>query len=477
MTGFALIVLTAVLTISRAGSDGAYWLLTSAYRSGGLYYQEPGERELHPMRGFDPRWVFDRWSPDQKWLYFHRTYTTTNATHTGSVLYRMRLGSMRSECLGTRLYPFGQHSLTEFVLSPDFERVAYASPDGEANDLYITRGGCRNTEPIWSNDGEMIDSLFWSPEGDWLYFHTTHETLIQSHLYRVRPDGSDATMLTRTFVSPAETSKRWQWSPGGEWVLLTACRGRCSLYSFAADGSQQAQFLDSPLYLPTVVWSGEEDWFFFNGAGEDPSQYDIFRARPDGKVIEAVTQRPLSEFPYGRTADGEWIMFGSFTQDYYTLERMRPDGSDQQIIFASPFPIGIVQPDTDGWLYMSLYDLEDAEGMKLYRLRPGRSNVQFLARGDFPASFWHLSPDGQQLFTMYSPGDTYGSAARLFRMQLDGSEQEYTSLPGYELNGFSPLFNLPFRAWLLMLVGVVMVALASVRRGVVYGSRRDSLSE
>jgi Tol biopolymer transport system component len=465
MTGFALISIAALMTISRAGSDGAYWLLTSAYRSGGLYYQEPGERELHPMRGFDPQWVFDRWSPDKKWLYFQRTFATYNATTTTAVLSRMRVGSMRPECLGTRLYPFGQHSLTDFVLSPDFERVAYASPDGEANGLYITRGGCQNSEPIWSNDGEIIDGLFWSPEGDWLYFHTTHETLIQSRLYRVRPDGGDVTMLTRTFVSPAETSKRWQWSPNGEWILLTACRGRCSLYSFAADGSQHAQILDSVLYLPTVVWSGEEDWFFFNGAGEDPSQYDIFRARPDGELIEAVTQRPLSEFPYRTTADGEWIMFGSFTQDYYTLERMRPDGSNQHIIFTSPFAIGLALPVSDEWLYMIMTNLEDSDGLMLYRLRPGRSDADLLMRGDFSMHTWHITPDNEYLMTVSSPGDTFGSAARLFLMRLDGSEQEYVPMPGYEFNGFSPLFNLPFRAWMVMLVGAVMLFSPSLSRG------------
>jgi hypothetical protein len=49
-------------------------------------------------------------------------------------------------------------------------------------------------------------------------------------------------------------------------------------------------------------------------------------------------------------------------------------------------------------------------------------------------------------------------------MRLDGSDQTHIPLEDYYDFSFSPLFNLPFRAWLLMLVGVVMVVLSTARR-------------
>jgi hypothetical protein len=49
-------------------------------------------------------------------------------------------------------------------------------------------------------------------------------------------------------------------------------------------------------------------------------------------------------------------------------------------------------------------------------------------------------------------------------MRLDGSDQTHIPLEDYYDFSFSPLFNLPFRAWLLMLIGAVMFMSGFARR-------------
>ena len=463
--GLLLILLGGLLTLSRAGADGAYWLLSSngPYFAGGLYVQEPGQSERRLMRGFDDNLIFEWWSADQKWLY-SRSIEPHDGKHFMSVLSRSRLGSRQWECAGRKIVQLGTDALTDFTPSPDEQWVAFVTPEGEPNRLYVTRGDCENPNQVISIEDETIDSLFWSPDGTWLYFHTLNEFSVPS-LYRVRPDGSGLELLARTHVELRETDKSWQWSPNGAWVLLRACDGYfCSLHVAAADGSAYMRFRNPLQYAQEAFWTPDSQWVFFRDQTYGPGGYDIFRFRPDTLNVEVWTQLPTDAL-YGLTPDGEWILFSSIGLDSQTFNRMRPDGSEHQVLFETTKWLDetlAVQIVSDEWIYISDYVFGDLSVATLYRLQTDGSDVELLVSG-ITISGWGISPDEGLLLAQYGNHSAHIAEPTLFHMKLDGSEQTHIPLEtDLGPTQFSPLFNLPWRSGWIVAVGMVMVALGIV---------------
>jgi hypothetical protein len=163
----------------------------------------------------------------------------------------------------------------------------------------------------------------------------------------------------------------------------------------------------------------------------------------------------------------DWILYGIRDTGLSTLFRMRVDGSEQQAVFENALlPAEMIEPFavTDGWIFISRHNgvADDGESpiSTLYRLRVDGSEVKPLVAGTFVRNPWVISPDGEYLFTSYGGADS----PMLFRMRLDGSDQTHIPLEDYYDFSFSPLFNLPFRAWLLMLIGAVMFMSGFARR-------------
>jgi hypothetical protein len=464
--GFCLITLAAALTLSRMGADGAYWLISShnAYSSGGMYVQQPDEGQRHMMHGFDHSMSFLWWS--DAWLYF-RTVEAFNADFYSLYLYRMRVGSRQRECVGRKLALLGADPLSDFTPAPESEWVAFATPEGEPNRVYVSRAGCANPTRVFDSQTDVVNSLFWSPDGEWLYIHTHHESVNRSHLYRVHADGSGFTLLTETHAERYQTDKSWQWSPDGEWVLLRACGIidinfyiLCSLHTFRADGDEYSQIRHDLRANGPVIWTDDSQWVILADERERPGNVDVYRISRNGSITENISRLDGDVLPYGMTPDLQWTIFSVNDGAGQSLYGMRPDGSHQRLLFDGETAGSTIDVEAfvGEWIYISEYDFDTPLQTRLLRLRPDGSEVQHLALGGFARNRWHLSPDGQSLLTTY--GDGNASPARLFRVNVDGSQPENIPMESYyEPSAVSPLINLPWRAGFLVLTGLVMLAL------------------
>ncbi len=97
----------------------------------------------------------------------------------------------------------GSLPITEFDVSPDGGRIAFAATNGTQRDLFVMHSDGSQIEQI-TNDASADRGAAWSSDGTLLYFYTERNGRYES--YASRPDGGGLTQIThssgRGFTNP-----------------------------------------------------------------------------------------------------------------------------------------------------------------------------------------------------------------------------------------------------------------------------------
>jgi TolB protein len=111
-----------------------------------------------------------------------------------------------------------------------------------------------------------------------------------SEVYRVRPDGTKLTSLSRhrgIDVSPA-------WSPDGRQLAFVSDRtGAPQVYLMSADGSNQRRLTFQGTYNTHPAWSPDGRWIAYES--RIGGQFDLWLIDPEGTVNVPLIQNPRSD--------------------------------------------------------------------------------------------------------------------------------------------------------------------------------------
>lgn len=180
-------------------------------------------------------------------------------------------------------------------MSPDGQWSAYTIQQSHGGlTLYRQHVDSSNAEPVsYLNCAGWIDSMAWSPNGEWLAFW--HRCFGQGHmlsnkLYRLHRD-SDLPVLVYE-AAPNRNLHLLDWSPDGEWLTFNMWNTRYSdVFRIHQNEAMPRQITDSPeINELWPVWSPDGEWIAF--IRNEGTSDNIFRVRADGTDLERLTNTP-----------------------------------------------------------------------------------------------------------------------------------------------------------------------------------------
>ena len=263
------------------------------------------------------------------------------------------------------------------VFSPDGKRVAFVAVDEIINSqafmrIYITdlaefdpqpvSSGPRESNPKWSPDGSKIvfvrsrdffSALFivdvatgeeqqltdftndlepdWSPDGQRIVFTTSRDGF--QELYTMAPDGSDQRRLTH---NENLNDLRAVWSPDGRMIAYmtnySVGDNSGEIWVMNADGSDQRRLTHNQRDDRGPVWSADSQRIAFVSQTEDRSGSDIFVYDLAADALRQVTDEPGYEYYPAWSPDGRWLVYTAHTDQDYTLNIVRADGTEQRVL-------------------------------------------------------------------------------------------------------------------------------------------------
>ena len=219
--------------------------------------------------------------------------------------------------------------VTDLDWSPDGQRLVYGRHDLFVLDLdsgmttRVVVPGSEGYSPSWSPDGSQIALAVAQAKG--------------YAIYAMRPDGSDATLLTE-----AQDLGWTDWSPDGSRILFVgpgpqgAYEG-WDIYVMNADGSDVTNLTNSPTVDLDPSWSPDGATILFRSRRDPPPGWtngdapdELYLMAPDGSDVRRLTNDDAVDQSPVWSPDGTRIAFTSATPNgdsvVYT---MRPDGTDK----------------------------------------------------------------------------------------------------------------------------------------------------
>jgi Tol biopolymer transport system component len=267
-----------------------------------------GTDTQHLTTGVNSAEWFMSWSPDGEWI----VYTVTEIGYSNPTdLYRMRPDGSDQQML-TKLGSVPAYGIRTIGWSDEWL-------------LYEVSGTLYRLHLDATAPQELLVSpqawfAGWDPDHQWIAFFSNDNG--QVALNRMRADGSEKQLLTHA----VDVNRFSNWSPDGAWIFFTGWdneTGEYGLYRVSwEDGAEQQRLAEGASINESVTWSPGGQWMLYVDS-------ELHRMHPDGSdPIELTTPSTVMDM-LSWSPDGEWIVF--LSGDYH-IYRMRPDGSEGQLI-------------------------------------------------------------------------------------------------------------------------------------------------
>ncbi|MDH3403801.1 MAG: hypothetical protein OES32_08150 [Acidobacteriota bacterium] len=212
--------------------------------------------------------------------------------------------------------------------SPDGERVVFASTRNGSHDLFVGPAGGGPATPLSMQERCDDTEPRWSPDGEWIAFRSDCDG--NREVYKVRPDGSERTRLTRRPDEDGEPS----WTPDGSKILFTSYRdGQPEVYLMEAGGSGLRRLTTTPGGHSRRAEASPDGGRIAFGSNRDGDE-EIYLMRWDGSGIHNLSRHPAREYYSRWSPDGSRLVFTSNRErERNALYATSPDGQSVERLF------------------------------------------------------------------------------------------------------------------------------------------------
>ena len=197
------------------------------------------------------------------------------------------------------------------ALAPDALRVAYVSNQNGNNEIYLT-GTDRRPPVNLTNNPSDDQQPTWSPDGNWIAFTSNRDG--NQEIYIMRSDGSEVHNLTSNaagdFAPTWFSVPRFLGLSSEEWIAFTSNRdGNQEIYRIRPDGSGLTNLTKNPAndYSPSGFAGGNLLAFVSDRDGNP----EIYTMTTDGGAPTNVTNNFNQDLDPAMDTSGKWIAFAS----------------------------------------------------------------------------------------------------------------------------------------------------------------------
>ena len=196
------------------------------------------------------------------------------------------------------------------ALAPDSLQVAYASNQSGDNEIYLTGLDRQPPVNITNNPGDDQQPT-WSPDGKWIAFTSNREG--NQEIYIMRSDGSEVHNLTSNAAS--DFAPTWFSVPGflglaaEEWIAFTSNRdGNQEIYRVRPDGSGLTNLTKNPANDHSPAGFANGGLVFVTDRDGNPEVYAV----TTGAITPAnITNSFSQDLDPCLDPSGKWVSFSS----------------------------------------------------------------------------------------------------------------------------------------------------------------------
>ena len=207
--------------------------------------------------------------------------------------------------------------------------IAYTSEQASGDSIYVMETNGANPRRVTYAPEDACCAQF-SPDGSWIAYHSFRD----SQIHLVRPDGA----VNRHLFLPVDKATNIHWSTDSQWLVfygeIYGTDGSVSggYYRVQHDGSDFQQLTKRmSAYAPVLG----DSWLIY--ASGPSNALDLYRINLDGTNIQNLTDDDAINRNPALSPDGQWLAFlDTVSNGITTINRMRPDGSQREVI-SSPF--------------------------------------------------------------------------------------------------------------------------------------------
>ena len=195
------------------------------------------------------------------------------------------------------------------AFAPDSMRVAYVSNGNGNNDIYLT-GLDRRPSVNLTNNSSDDQQPAWSPDGNWIAFTSNRDG--NQEIYIMRSDGSELRNLTSNVAS--DFAPTWFSIPrffglGTEdWIAFTSNRdGNQEIYKVRPDGTGLTNLTRNPAndHSPSGFTGGRLLAFVTDRDGNS----EIYTMTDDGGFLTNITGSSSQDLNPALDKTGRWVAF------------------------------------------------------------------------------------------------------------------------------------------------------------------------